>query len=110
MSIKRLPVLSPERLKLMIQAVQKSHMSEAGKRAVILSLKAGANPDAESPEVIIRSLPVKRRELVEGVLQQLFQFSNTLKSRGVAKLEQISDIEWNKLVQSAAEESDDITV
>lgn len=81
------------------QAVDKApRLSSAGKRAVMRSLEAAANPDAESPEVVIASLPKERRDTVLSHVRDFMLFSGGLMKRGRDKLAAMSDAEWQRLV------------
>jgi len=96
---RHLPSLTPDRLILVQQALSKArNISQAGQRAVMQSLKAAANPAAESPEVVIATLPKERRESVVAHVQQFIQFSQGITLRGQQQLTVLSDEEWSRLV------------
>jgi hypothetical protein len=98
-----LPKLSPERLKLIQQAADKSpRLSAAGKRAVLRSLEAAAKDNAESPEVVIASLPVDRRDSVIAHVKDFMTFGGGIAKRGGEKLAGMSEAEWQRLVAGAA--------
>lgn len=93
-----LPKLSPDRMKLLEQAIDKSTLSKAGKRAVKASLKAAQNENAESPDVIIASLPKERRESVVKHVGEFIQFSQGITTRGKAGLLNMSNEAWEALL------------
>lgn len=98
---KHLPRLNPDKLKLIAQAVEQSpRLSKAGKRAVMRSLEAAANPDAESPEVVIATLPKERQETVIAHVKAFMDFGQSISSRGRRKLAALSDSEWQRLFES----------
>lgn len=104
---RHLPKLSPERLKLIRQAVDKTpRLSPAGRRAVMRSLEAAATGSAESVEVVIASLPKERKETVLSHVKQFMDFSSTISKRGREKLVALSEDEWQRLIDEAANASE----
>lgn len=96
---KHLPALTPEKLKLLSQQIDANkRISKSGKRAVKASLQAAQNDNAESPDVIIASLPKERRETVVQHTADYILFSQGITARGKAALQGLSNDEWNELV------------
>lgn len=104
-SRKHLPSLTDDRLKLLEQQIDASKgLSKAGKRAVKASLQAAQNPDAESPDVIIASLPRERRETVVKHTGEFIQFSQGITARGKVGLEAMDEAEFQRLIDEANED------
>jgi hypothetical protein len=97
-----LPKLPPDRLKLLEIAIDKSTLSKAGKRAVKASLKAAQNENAESPDVIIASLPKERRATVVQHTAEFIEFSQGITTRGKDKLTAMSDETWEVLLNDGS--------
>jgi hypothetical protein len=97
-----LPKLSKDKLALIAQAVDKApRLSAAGKRAVMRSLQAASSDNAESPEVVIASLPAERKETVLSHVKDFLTFGSGVASRGREKLAALSDAEFDALVNAA---------
>jgi len=60
-------------------------------------LKAAANPNAETPDVILATLEPERRRLVDGLKQETSAQMLTVHERGKMALLSMSDDEWNAL-------------
>lgn len=73
-------------------------ISKAGKRAVKQSLAAAATGNAETPDVVIASLPKERRETVVQHVVEFMAFSQGITARGRAALESMPFDEWDRLV------------
>jgi hypothetical protein len=64
-------------------------------------LEAAANPDAESPENVIKTLPPERRGNVEATISALTRQRRGITNRGRVTLQQMSEDEWDRLVNEA---------
>lgn len=97
-----IPKLNKDKLTLLVQAIDSNpRISKAGKLAVKRSLAAAATGNAESPDVIIASLPKERRETVVAHVAAYVEFSQGITARGKAALESLSFDEWDALIQDA---------
>jgi len=68
------------------------------KRQVGDVLKAASNPHAESPKVIVSTLPKDRRDIVIKTAKGVKSISNEVMARGKQRLLELSDEEWDRLV------------
>jgi hypothetical protein len=71
-------------------------------------LRAAANPDAESPEAVIKTLEPERRANVEANITALSQQRQTVTQRGRDALFGFSEDEWQQMVEEANEDGTDI--
>lgn len=69
-------------------------------RAVMDSLNAAANPKAESPEVVIETLPEDMRRDVRMSMPGYAQTMRSVQTRGAAGLLAMSEQEWDELLSS----------
>jgi len=67
-------------------------------------LEAAANPAAEAPEVVIQSLEAERRDNILETVNVLNRFTGGLAARGTARLLEMSDADFNALVDAANDE------
>lgn len=98
---KHIPLLHPDTLEVLLQKVDSAKISTVGKRAVTASLQAAANPQAENPLTVIRSLPAERRESVQVTMQSVGRLSSGIISRGRTELMQMTEEDWQRLVGDA---------
>lgn len=64
-------------------------------------LRAAANPDAETPENVIRTLEPERRANVEATITTLAQQRRDITSRGMEGLFGFTEDEWQRMVDEA---------
>lgn len=98
-----LPALTPIELEAFTARLATAPVSEAAKRAALQSMTVAANPNAERPEVVIQSLEAAERQ---GVLMAQMEYQRTLggmNARGRAALMQMSDEEFERVLNGAAE-------
>lgn len=93
----QIPALGAARLAAAIERLRALNISEAAKRLLEAMLRAAANPDAESPVVIIASLSGARRESIEEALRVLAAHASGIVARGGSSTREISDEEWRWL-------------
>jgi hypothetical protein len=98
---KTIPRLSPEKLQLAIQEVQASRLSAAAKQTVIAMLQAAANPDSQRIDVVLRTLQPDRRRTIERTASKVNEATNKTLARARAALLELSDDEWQRLVDDA---------
>ena len=60
--------------------------------------KASANKDHGKADVIVKSLPVERQKLINKTARQMKAITDDVMARGKSKLLEMSDDEWDKLV------------
>jgi len=96
-----LPQLNPLELEAALARLQQTNLSPAGKALIASQLRAAANPNAEAPEVVIKSLAKERRADVETTQLNLGGMTARITSRGGAALLALSDAEWDALVNEA---------
>lgn len=96
-----IPALDSERLRGALALLDQSGLPPAAKRQLRAMLEAAANPDAEAPDVVIQSLEPERQANVLGTIMALNRFTGGLVQRGGAELMQMSDDEFNTLVDEA---------
>lgn len=70
MATKRLPVLSPVELEGFANRLAQSGISKNQQNTIMASLRVAANPEAESPEYGIASLPPERRKIADNSVRQ----------------------------------------
>lgn len=100
-----LPALTPLELEAVQQRLTAApNISTAGKAVVMQSLRAAANPNAESPDVVIKTLDADEKRAVKEAQAGYTQALNAPLSRGRARLMQMSADEWDKVIgQSGVE-------
>lgn len=78
-----------------------TQISAEGKEAVMLSMLAAANPNAESPEVVIRTLDPEMQQLIAAASQGYQQTFGGIQARGRISL--MLDMEIDGLIDSEDE-------
>jgi hypothetical protein len=81
--------------------LQRSKLSKAGKRQLEAMLRAAANPDAEKPENVIKTLEPERRRDIEATMSVLATHRKSITQRGMDALNDMSDDEWDSMVMEA---------
>lgn len=99
-----IPPLAPERLQIVLQTLQKLDITPEAKRLVENILRAASNPDAESPETLIKGLPEEQRASVTETRKQLDTLFTDVGKRGRKALMDMSDEQWDLLVREAENE------
>lgn len=102
---KHIPALDANALEIALQQLEATHASTAGKRMIEQSLRAAANPDAERIDVVIAGLPEGRRESIEAAAKGIGKQQRGIAKRARAGLSDISDTEWERLVNEANADS-----
>jgi len=82
-------------------------VSEAGKVVVMQSMRAAANPQAESPRVVIETLDQDRRERIKEAAAGYADIFSAPARRGKAALKAMNDEEWQKAVDDQAAKNDE---
>lgn len=73
-------------------------LDAATKRQVANVLNAAGNPDHGKADVIVKSLPKDRQKLINKTAKQVKAISDEIMARGKKALEDMSDEEWDALV------------
>jgi N-acyl-L-homoserine lactone synthetase len=68
-------------------------------------LRSAANPDAERVDVVISTLSQERQENVGKTMRKIGQFGKSITKRGAAGLMDISDDEFQRLIDEANDAS-----
>lgn len=64
-------------------------------------LLAASNPDAENPDVVVRTLPAEKQAAIAETVRGVRDTTRGVIQRGAAGLLAVSDAEWNRLVDGA---------
>lgn len=96
-----LPQLNPLELEAALARLAQTNLSAAGKALIASQLRAAANPNAEAPEVVIKSLAKARKEDIQQTQTDLGGMTALITARGGAALLALSDAEWDALVNEA---------
>lgn len=99
-----LPALPDAQRRAIIEQLAASTLHPDAKRQLIAMLEAAANPAAEAPEVVIQSLEAERRDNILATIDTLNRFTGGLAARGTARLLEMSDADFNALVDAANDE------
>lgn len=89
-----------------VQEIQRSNLGKAAKRQLEAMLRAAANPNAESPAEVIKTLEPERRMNVEGTISTLARRRRTITTRGQEALFGFTEDEWQQMVDEANEDGD----
>ncbi len=90
----------PLELKEALERLNDLPVSSAEKDALADILKTAANPNAERLDVIIAGLPDDRRKLVEDTAKAVGAITNDVVTRGSKALMEMSDEEWQALIDA----------
>jgi hypothetical protein len=96
-----LPSLPEPQRKAIAQQLSATALSPRARRQILAMLEAASNPDAEAPDVVIQALEPERRDNILGTIDVLNRFTGGLASRGTRGVLDISDDEFNALVDEA---------
>jgi ribosomal 50S subunit-associated protein YjgA (DUF615 family) len=99
--IRKIPALKPGPLKSAIERLHQTNLRPSAKRQLEAMLRVAANPDAESPEAVIKTLEPERRANVEATITALSQQRRTVTQRGKDALFGFSEDEWQQMVDEA---------
>jgi len=103
-----LPQLNPLELEAALTRLAQTNLSPAGKALIASQLRAAANPAAETPQVVIETLPKARRDDIQTTQVALGGMTARITSRGGATLLALPDAAWNTLVEEVgSDESSD---
>ena len=96
-----LPALNAARLQVTLDALNALAISDAAKQALAASITAAANPQAERPDVVIRTLDEDRRQRITDAQADYARVLRGPVQRGRAALEAMSDEEWTAMLDKA---------
>lgn len=95
-----LPSLNSLELKAALTAIDQLDIPSAAKEQVKAMLTAAANPDAESPGVVLQTLDPERQSNADQMMQSLGATFTLAARRGADALNAMDDAEWERLVNS----------
>lgn len=95
-----LPSLNPLEMDAALTAIDQLDIPVAAKAQVKAMLIAAANPDAESPGVVLQTLDPERQTNAEQMIQTLGATFTLAARRGADALNALDDAEWERLVNS----------
>jgi hypothetical protein len=95
--------LPPEKLTIAMQRLKDLPVHDTIKDSIGAVLRAAANPHAESIDVIIKTLDKPRRKMIDKTAKGLRELQAERMARGKARLEAMSDEEWQKLVDDSTD-------
>lgn len=98
---KHIPALKPDQLTQAIQKLQEAKLPPAAKQQLERMLLAAANPQNETVEVIIQTLPAHRRKRIQATAEGLHKNMQAVISRAKRSLMDMSNAEWERLVEEA---------
>lgn len=96
-----IPALDSKSLRIALDELRALNVSDLVKQNVSDILKAAANPGHGKPGVIVRSLPKERQRMIEKTMKGVKEISDAVMTRGKQGLLNMSDDEWNNLVEQA---------
>jgi len=83
--------------------LQQLNVSDSAKTALATILNAAVTPEGEGLDYALRNLPQERREIVEETAKSVGSVTRAIGRRGRAALAEVSDEEWQRLVDKANE-------
>lgn len=95
---KHIPALSADKLELAVQQIQTLPISKGAKAQLTAMLQAAANPDAERPDVVLKTLEPERQANAQETMQRVGDFFDGVTMRGRAALLEISKEQWDALL------------
>ena len=98
---KHIPALKPDQLTQAIQKLQEAKLPPAAKDQLARMIQAAANPQNETVEVIIQTLPAHRRKRIQATAEGLHKNMQIVTSRAKRLLMDMSATEWERLVEEA---------
>ena len=82
--------------------MQSLDISDSAKKAVGDSLRAAAAPDHGKVDVIVKSLPMDRQKIIGKTARAMKSITDDVMARGKAKLLDMSQDEWDALINEQA--------
>ena len=101
---KHLSALSADKLELVQQKIDALPISKGAKAQLKAMLKAAANPDNERVDVIIATMPKDEQANIAATAQAVTNISASIMTRGRNALNDMSEAEWNRLLDEAENE------
>lgn len=95
------PKLPKDNLTVALQNLETLKIPAASKRALGDILRAAANPNSEKIDVVVSSLEPARQKLVKKTARQVREITQDVTSRARKALEDMSDEEWQRLVDES---------
>ena len=101
---KHIPALSPEKLELALQELETLKLTPAAKTQLGDMLKAAANPNSERADVVIKTMTPEEQANIAATITSLTGVQDSIVARGKQALMDMSDEEWQSLVDEANSE------
>jgi hypothetical protein len=98
MSQNQHPKLSPSQVDAALAALVMLPIDEDSKRVLRDILLASSNPDGERADVVIATLESERQTQIVSLIDQIGEQSSANIARGAAALQDLSEAEWERLV------------
>lgn len=106
---KRIPSLDPATLELAIQELRATKLPASAKAQIEQMIRAASNPDSESPEAVILTLPKDRQKNIKAIAEDVEAWHADIAERGKRDLLALDDAEWQRLLDEADNEPPDAT-
>lgn len=101
--LKHIPALPPDSLVVALQKLDMSTLSERGRLRIAQMLKAAANPNAETPEAVMKAMPKERQKDMKATVKAMDNLTLGVAQRGRERLLAMDASEFEKLVSEANE-------
>lgn len=98
---RHIPALDKDKLEIALQTLDKINLSPAGKKMIAESIKAAANPGSENIDTVLLTLTPERQEVIKAAAGEITKHQSRITRRAAKGLSEISDSEWDALVNEA---------
>ncbi len=98
---RHIPALTPNRLKLALEQIDGANLSKHTRETLKGMVRAAANPQAETPEAVLRSLSPERQQDILALQRELRTQTRGVVQRGREGLLGMSESEWQALIEEA---------
>jgi hypothetical protein len=92
-----IPALSKNDLIVTLDKLSKLTIPKASKDAISAILRSAANPDHAKIDVVVKSVSPTRQKMISKTARQVRGITQGVTVRGKARLESMSDEEWQRL-------------
>ncbi len=89
--------INPNQLQAALLQLDASKLPQRQKRALKRLALTQANPDAQQPDVVVKSMRKGRRTQVLSATKAVTEVLSSVNQRGAALLGVMTDEEWNRL-------------
>lgn len=98
---RHIPALTPNRLQMALEQIDGAKLSKHTRETLKGMVKAAANPQAETPEAVLRSLPPERQQDILALQRELRTQVQGFVQRAHEGLLGMSEAAWQALVEEA---------